>query len=128
MSALWRGDCLKVESATPFEKWYFNDEKYRESAEKCKSLIDKLGDVRVYEIRPYEKHGLVCWFATFKDIAEDKLCYVLHFDIRRSDIYIYFRFVDYVQLSNLKEYSWLNRNKSIYTFFTLIMAKLSQSS
>ena len=57
----------------------------------------------------------MCWFVSFKDNAEEKKCFVLHFDVRRSDIYVYFRFVDYVP--KIEKFSWLNRNKSIYIHY-----------
>jgi hypothetical protein len=109
-------DCQKIDSKTPFNLWYFSDERYRENAETCKTLIDKIKGIQVYESH-LEEAGFVCWFAAFNDILEEKIAYVLHFDVRKEDIYIYFRYVEYVQLEKLRKYNWFIRDKKIYIHY-----------
>jgi len=95
--------CRKIEPNTPFSDYYYfedGDEQYRENAVRCKNLLDKLNELQIYESR---KHtwNYVCWYVSFKSLYEKKICLILRFEIRKTNICIYFQSSKYVSKEKL---------------------------
>jgi len=123
-----RNECREIFPNTPFKEWYFNDADGKAYAEKCRDLIRVFKDkneLEVYETRRHEKGRYVCcWYVSFKGIRPEKICYILHFEIRKSNATIGLRFFDYVPKKNFRKTpSIINRGKSggiLYNDYTEI--------
>jgi len=84
--------CLKVKSDTQQEELYFRDNRFREYSIKCSNLLMKFQNhLKIYESRKHKKGDYVCWYVGFSDIPNEKICFILRFEIRNKDIYIYFQ-------------------------------------
>ena len=110
-------ECHEIFPNTPFKEWYFNDERGKDYAEKGNRLIytfSKPYSLEVYETRRHEKGTYICcWYVSFEGIRPEKICYVLQFEIRKSNATIGFRFFDYAPKERFrKRPSIINNGKS----------------
>jgi hypothetical protein len=90
-----------------------------EYATKLMNFLDKFPSLRVLEARCHGKkpYPYTCWYVSFKHAHEEKLCIILHFEVRSNDIYVYFRFLGYVPPNMLTDWHWGIRNKWKYVHF-----------
>lgn len=110
--------CKKPDCSKPLHECIF-DSNHLEYAIKCENLLKNFCDIEVYEARCHgdKPYPYTCWYASFKGILDEKVCFILHFDVRSSDIWIYFRFFDYVPKEMITDWAWAIRNKSIYIHY-----------
>lgn len=98
--------CREITPNMPFsEYYYFEDERYRKYAIECKNLLDRFNELGIYESRKH-KGNYVCWYVSFKNVYEEKICFILHFSILKSKFRIFFRFHTYAPKDKLKRYTW----------------------
>lgn len=96
-------DCLKIKSDTPFEEWYFKNDRYRDYAVKCKELLANFGQVlKLYESRKHKTGDYVCWYFGFKDNYEERICLILRPEIQPSDISFQFQSAENVPKDTLR--------------------------
>jgi len=88
-------------------------------ATKCMDLLKSFCNLKVYEARCHgiKPYPYTCWYVSFNHIHDEKICIILHFDIRSSDIYVYFRFQEYVPQDMVPRWAWGIRGKWIYVHF-----------
>jgi len=110
--------CWKI-SPRKLPTEYICESKHREYAIKCANLLGNFESLRVFEARCHgeKPYPYTCWYVSFKHIREEKICFILHFDIRHSDIYIYFRFLDYAPREVLTKGVWGIRDKWKYLHY-----------
>jgi len=111
--------CCKIDPQKPLTE-YICEPNHREYAIKCANLLTNFKKkLRAYEARCHGKkpYQYTCWYVSFKHIREEKIAFILHFEIRRSDIYICFRFLDYAPQDVLTRGKWWIRDKSRYLHF-----------
>lgn len=98
--------CRQINRNMSFsDYYYFEDKRYSKYAIECKNLLNKLSELGIYETRKH-KGNYVCWYVGFKDVHEEKICFILHFNILKSKFRIVFRFHNYAPKHKLKSYTW----------------------
>lgn len=110
--------CWKIDPKKSLTE-YLCDHDHRKYATKCANLLSNFDNLRAYEARCHgeEPHPYTCWYVSFEHTREEKICFILHFDVRRSNIYVYFRFLDYVPRDVLTKGVWGIRGKWKYLHF-----------
>jgi hypothetical protein len=114
-----RGRCVSVyDSNKPIDECIGNPE-HSEYATKCMNFLNNFPSLKVWDARCHGKkpHPYTCWYVSFKHAHKEKLCIILHFEIRSDDIYLYFRFLNYVPQEMLTNWAWGIRNKWKYVHF-----------
>jgi hypothetical protein len=91
-----------VKSDTQFEEWYFGNDRYRDYSIKCSDLLTKFENLKTYESRKHRKGDYVCWYVSFSDTSDEKICFIIRFEVRHSDICIYFQSSENVPKEALK--------------------------
>jgi hypothetical protein len=128
----------------PLSKWICKDE-HSDYAEKLEQFLDDFGKskleerklaLKVWDARCHEKgKDYTCWYVSFLDANRNKrnnLCIVLHFNIvkntRRTDIDVFFRFMDCVKKDKLKLIDWHKANENCeYVSFNKNKDKLANA-
>ena len=110
--------CWRIEPKKALAE-YICEHHHHEYAVKCAHLLSNFDNLRVYEARCHgeKPYPYTCWYVGFKHILEEKVCFILHFEIRRSNIYVYFRFLDYVTQDVLTNGAWGIRGRWKYLHF-----------
>lgn len=111
--------CYTVNPNKPLAS-YICETTHRDYAIKCEELLDRFDGLRVYESRCHrdkKRYPYTCWYVSFKNIEEEEICFILHFEIRNSDISICFRFIDYAPQEVKDNGVWWIRGKSKYLHF-----------
>lgn len=107
-------ECLEIKPNTPFTKYFFEDEQFYAYAERCKKLIDGFSGLEIYETRRHNKDKYVCWYVSFKGIRPERICFILQFEIRKSNATIGFRCADFAPRDRFKKTpSTVNRGMSL---------------
>ena len=113
--------CCVVDPKKPLTEYIGNLEHFG-YATKCSELLDRFDNLRVYEARchrkkPKKSYPYTCWYVSFKHIREEKICFILHFQIQPSNIHICFRFIDYAPQEVKTRGKLCIRDKSKYLHF-----------
>lgn len=107
-------ECLEIKPNTPFTEYYFDHEQFHAYAEKCKNLIDRFSVLEIYETRRHNKGKYACWYISFKGIRPERICFILQFEIRKSNATIGFRCADFAPKDRFKKTpSIINRGTSL---------------
>jgi len=114
-----RGKCESVyDPNKPLNECIGNREHFG-YATKLMKFLDNFPSLKVWDARCHgeKPYPYTCWYASFTHAQEENLCIILHFEVRSNDIYVYFRFLDYVSQNMLTDWHWGIRNKWKYVHF-----------
>ena len=99
--------CCVIDPKKPLTECIGNPE-HREYAIKCENLLNNFDDLRAYEARCHDKqpYRYTCYYVSFKHVREEKICFILHFEVQKSDIRICFRVHEYTPKDKLIRPAW----------------------
>jgi hypothetical protein len=112
--------CYEIEKGKSLTEYLGEPEHHRYAVE-CEKLLTNFNNLRPFEARCHGKkpYPYTTFYVGFNNSEDEngKLCFILHFEVTDSDLWIYFRFLDYAPEEVLDKGAWWIRGKSKYLHF-----------
>lgn len=110
--------CHKIDKTKSLTN-YIGEPSHLRYAIECENLLSNFGNLRAFEARCHGKkpYPYTTFYVSFNNTQDEEICFILHFEVTDSDLWIYFRFLDYAPQEVLEKGAWWISEKSKYLHF-----------